>query len=114
MSRKEFLGIICRNCGKGMYTKHAVCPNCRGRQFEEFELGDQGVLLTFTKLYAVPEGVEQIPLTLGIVEFPGGMKVTGQIVADEVKIGDKLRPIWGALRKVQGKEVYGFKFQPFK
>jgi uncharacterized OB-fold protein len=33
-------------------------------------------------------------------------------VADDVEIGMKLRPAWGKLRMLRGKDIYGFKFEP--
>ncbi len=80
--------------------------------FEEISLGDECVLLTFTKLHALPEGVERLSLVLGIVEFVNGARAVGQITDESVTVGMKLRPIWGFLRKTDGKEVYGFKFKP--
>ncbi len=72
------------------------------------------MLLTYTRLFAAPEGVNQMPLILGIVEFPNGVRVTGQITTENVKLGDKMRPVWGFLRKSHGKELYGFRFETVK
>jgi uncharacterized OB-fold protein len=93
-----------------MYPKRAVCPRCKERRFSEFEISGLGTVLTYTKLYAVPEGVDELPLILGISEF-GDVMVTGQIVDKNVKVGDKVRLAWGKLRKSQGKEICGFKFE---
>lgn len=112
MSQKEPVAFECKNCRKIVYPKHAVCPDCRGREFAEVKLGNQGRVLTYVKLYAVPEGVSQMPLVLGIVEFDNGVRVTGQITSENVKLGDKMRPAWGFLRKAHEKELYGFRFEP--
>ncbi len=111
MSKKKLLGYRCNNCGKRIYPKHAVCSKCKNREFSEFEIDEIGTIITYTKLYAVPEGVDIKPLTLGVIEFNEGVKVTGQLINEDVKIGDKVRPVWGKLRKSEGKDIYGFKFE---
>jgi uncharacterized OB-fold protein len=112
MTLEHMVGLKCRLCGKLQYPRHARCPRCKGTDFEETELGDECTLLTYTKLYATPEGIEMPPLLLGIVEFPNGVRALGQLVADDVEIGMKLRPTWGKLRMLRGKVIYGFKFEP--
>jgi len=42
------------------------------------------------------------------------VRALGQIMTDEPKIGMKLRPVWGKLRKIGEKEIFGFKFEPAK
>jgi len=109
---KRIMGVKCKGCGKIFYPKRVCCPDCGGKMFEEICLGDECILLTFTKLYALPEGIERVPLVLGIVEFANGARAVGQITDENVTIGMKLEPVWGLLRKIGGKEVYGFKFKP--
>jgi len=111
MSEKQLTAFKCIRCGKINYPKRPICLNCRGRDFTEVKISGEGKLLTYTHLYAIPEGVEQLPLTLGLIEFEEGIRVIGQIEDQNVKIGDKLVPVWGFLRKKDGKEIYGFKFK---
>ncbi len=75
-------------------------------------MGDSAVLITHTELWAVPKGIARMPLVLGIVQFDNGARVLGQLVAKEVKIGMRFKPVWDIVRKIQEKEVYGFKFEP--
>jgi uncharacterized OB-fold protein len=110
MSEKDLIVWKCTNCGKITYPKRIVCPNCRGKDFVSIKIEDEGKLITYTKLYATPEGIEQMPLVLGILEFSNGVRMTGQIEGKDVKIGDKFIPKWDMLRKIQGRNVYGFKF----
>jgi uncharacterized OB-fold protein len=75
-------------------------------------LGEEGRIVTFTRLWAIPDGIEQSPLTLAIVEFNDKVRVTGQIQSeDAVSIGDRVRPVWEHIRKVRGKDIQGFRFQ---
>ena len=106
-------GVKCSNCGKVFYPKRTLCPNCKSADVkEETEMGESATLLTFTELWAVPKGIDQMPLMLGIAEFENGARILGQLSTREVKIGMKLRPVWSIIRKINGKDVYGFKLEP--
>ena len=107
----ELRGYKCKKCGTITYPKRSLCGSCRGIDFEECSLGEEGKILTFTKLWAIPEGIEQLPLTLAIVEFLGKVRVTGQVIDGDVKIGDRVRAVWGNIRKIKGKQIQGYKFQ---
>lgn len=109
---QRMMGVKCKKCGKIFYPKRARCINCKSKELEDIEMGDKCKLVTYTKLYAIPMGIKQIPLPLGIVEFENGARALGQITAEELEIGMNLRPVWGPLRKIRGKEVYGFEFEP--
>ena len=110
---KGISGYRCKKCGREMYPKHVRCPTCKGMAFEEFELGDEGTLITYTKLYSMPAGIEQAPpLVLGVVEFRNKIKVLGQLTTDNPEVSMRMRPVWGKLRNVLGEDVYGFRFEP--
>ena len=108
----KFTGFKCEKCRKQTFLKHAVCHECKGRVFSPIDLEESGKVLTFTKLYASPEGIEEMPLMLGIIELKNGIRLTAQITDQNVKMGDSVQPIWGKLRKIQGKDIFGFKFEP--
>jgi len=111
MSENTLVGFKCKKCGTVAYPKRFLCPSCKAKDFEEYPLGDEGRVVTFTKLWAIPEGIERLPLTLAIVEFDGKVRVTGQVLSDEIKTGDKVRPVWGHVRNIRGKEIQGFRFE---
>jgi len=46
-----------------------------------------------------------LPLTIAIVEFDGKVRVTAQVLGEEIRTGDRVRPIWGHIRKIKGREV---------
>ena len=102
----------CKACGNTYYPKRSVCPACHGREFEKVELEGECTLLTYTELYATPLGIERRALVLGIVEFEGGIRATGQIRAEKLEIGMRLRPAWDKTRTVGFKELYGLVFEP--
>ncbi|MBC7219533.1 MAG: OB-fold domain-containing protein [Hadesarchaea archaeon] len=111
MVEQKFVGYKCRSCGRVMNPKHDRCLSCKGRDFDEVELPKVGKLVTYTKLYALPQGIEMPPLTLGIVDF-GVVRVLGQLATDEPRIGMSLRPVWGKIRRLNDKDIYGFRFEP--
>ena len=106
------MGVKCKRCNKIFYPKRIRCSKCNGVEFEDLKLGSECKLLTYTKLYAIPKGITQLPLVLGIVEFKNGAKALGQIITEDVEIGMKLRPSWGILREIRGQKIQGFKFEP--
>ncbi len=112
MAENRFVAFRCKKCGEVVYPKRLVCPSCRGRDFDEQALSGEGKVITYTKLWTIPEGIETLPLTLAIVEFDGKVRVTGQVLSEELKVGDRVHPVWGPIRKIRGKEVEGFRFQP--
>jgi uncharacterized OB-fold protein len=111
VEEQKFVAYKCKSCGKVMLPKHDRCLGCKGTEFEEVELPKEGTLITYTKLYFPPEGIEMPPITLGIVDF-GIARALGQITTDDPQMGMKLKPVWGKLRKLKGQDIYGFKFGP--
>ncbi|MCL2671711.1 MAG: hypothetical protein FWF10_06715 [Clostridiales bacterium] len=81
----EMYQYTCTKCGKVHHPRYIVCqnPDCDGREFEKAPLGGKCKLLTWTRAYNLPEGFEMPWLNFGIVEFPNGVRATGQIGFDE-------------------------------
>lgn len=117
--RYNLYGAKCENC-KGVYfPPRIICPNCRrkGKMADE-KLSGCGKILTFSIVYAPPEGYSlEIPYVLAIIELDEGPRLTTQIVdakAENVKIG---MPVEMAFRKLieqnaHGLIHYGYKFRP--
>ncbi|MBS3815579.1 MAG: Zn-ribbon domain-containing OB-fold protein [Hadesarchaea archaeon] len=117
-NEKKMTGYKCKNCGRIGHVPGKRCLNCKGTEFEEIDLGNKAKLLTYTQVYNPPAGVDvDPPLMIGLVEFPNGVKAMGQLdieLPEKLEIGMKLKPVWGKLREIQEKEVYGFKFELVK
>ncbi len=60
-------------CGKIVALKRELCPYC-GKSMTPIDLGNDAVLLTYTKLYTVPEGFDG-PIFLALVELEQGAKL---------------------------------------
>ncbi|GFP24605.1 uncharacterized protein HKBW3S43_00341 [Candidatus Hakubella thermalkaliphila] len=106
----KIMGYQCQKCGKIHYPFHLRCSSCGARDFELCDLPDEGVLLTFTRLSALPEGYDVRTLNLGIVELSNGVRVTGQVLTDNMKIGMKVKVTVGTVREIMGEPVAGFQF----
>lgn len=108
----ELFAYRCENCNTRVHPKPCVCAVCGGRNFHEEPLTGTVTLLTHTRVYNLPEGIEKPYLDFGIVEFENGVRVTGRLeVTKEARTGMKLQATVGVVRKVCGEEKYGYIFK---
>ncbi len=102
----------CRRCGATDHPKLLVCAACGGRAFDEVPLEGMVTLLTYTRVYNLPEGIDKPYLDFGIVEFENGVRVTGQLeVRGEARIGMKLKAETGVVRLLPDGPREGFIFK---
>lgn len=101
----------CEVCGEIHHPVHYVCRKCGGRQFEEVPLEGEATLLTYTRVYALPEGYMKPWQSFGIVEFPNGLRVSGQMDTDDLKIGMTVKAAVGVVKEGTGSDYYGFIFE---
>jgi uncharacterized OB-fold protein len=108
----------CKKCGIVLFPPRLICPECKGREFEDTKLADKGKILTYTIIRVPPhQFVDQAPFAVGIAELDDGVKLTGQIVDcdfEDLKIGQRVKI---EFRKVYdegeaGIICYGYKFVP--
>ena len=98
---EQMYAYKCTKCGKLHHPRYVVCqnPDCDGREFTEEPLGGKCKLLTWTRVYNLPEGYMQPWLHFGVVEFENGVRVTGQIGFDEgIESGMELNATVGVVR----------------
>jgi uncharacterized OB-fold protein len=67
-------------------------------------------LLTWTRLYSLPEGFTEPFLTFGIVRYPNGIKVPGRLKVENPRIGMKLKTSVGQIRSRDDVIELGFIF----
>jgi uncharacterized OB-fold protein len=108
----------CKKCGIVLFPPRLICPECKGREFEDTKLADKGKILTYTIIRVPPhQFVDQAPYAVGIAELDDGVKLTGQIVDcdfEDLKIGQRVKI---EFRKIYdegeaGILCYGYKFVP--
>jgi uncharacterized OB-fold protein len=108
----QVLGMKCTACGAVSYPKHAVCPNCRNESFEDVVIGGEGKVLTYTDVYALAIEYETRYLRLAIVELDDGVRVTGQLLANEPALGMRVRTTVGPVRRQGETMLEGLQFVP--
>ena len=113
MSEKMY-AYKCTTCGELHHPKHYVCRKCGAREFEEVELGGEVTLLTYTRVYNLPEGYMKPYLAFGIVKFDNGLTATGQIDSEDLEKGMKLNTTVGVIKETVGRDCYGFIFKPIE
>lgn len=108
----------CKKCGMVLFPPRLICPECKGREFEDTKLAEKGKIFTYTIIHVPPhQFVDQAPFAVGIVELDDGVKLTGQIVDcdfEDLKIGQRVKI---EFRKIYdegeaGILCYGYKFVP--
>ncbi len=101
----------CTACGELHHPKHYVCRKCGNRVFEQVVLDGEVTLVTYTKVYNLPEGYMKPYMGFGIVKFANGLVVTGQLEVENPEIGMKLISTVGVVKEGIGKDYYGFIFK---
>ena len=98
---EQMYAYKCKKCGKLHHPRYVVCqnPDCDGREFTQEPLGGKCKLLTWTRVYNLPEGYMQPWLHFGVVEFENGVRATGQIGFDDgIESGMELLATVGVVR----------------
>jgi uncharacterized OB-fold protein len=121
----RLIGGRCKSCGDHFFPKVSICrnPYCKKTEpVEEVLLSRRGTLYTFTvNHYKPPVPYHSpdpfVPYANGIVEFPEGLMVQGQIASgyDEknLKVGSEMELILDKLYDDEkGNEVITWKFKP--
>ncbi len=87
----------CQKCGSLYYPAPMVCSKCNTRRdpetnkgWETFDLEGPCTLLSWTRLWNLPEGYTKKNMLFGIVEFENGLRASGQLEVDDPKTGMSL------------------------
>lgn len=106
----------CPKCGALYHPAPMVCKACRTRRdpsvtvfpdFDKVPLGGPCKLLTWTRIFALPDGIDRPSLAFGIVEFPNGLRALGQLMVDDPQPGASLVARSGLVRELVGRDFYG-------
>ena len=110
----ELLASRCASCGKLFFPKRTFCLECHGAELMPVKVSGTGTLYTFT-VVNMPSAHYAAPYAIGWVEFPEGLRVFGQIRGwgnEGLRIGMKMKMVTGTLWEENGKEVFGYIFEP--
>lgn len=91
-------GYRCLKCGAIYYPAPMVCRKCdaprdpsTGRHWETFDLEGPCTMLTWTRVWNLPEGFNVKFLMFAMVEFANGLRASGRLECDgDPVIGAKL------------------------
>lgn len=102
----KFMATVCKKCGKKYYPPLADCSNCMQSDMEWKQIGNEGTLVTFTKIYVPPEhfaarqplmpfsSIQFEPCPIGLVEVEGGLKIMGwipKVDINKIRVGMKMK-----------------------
>lgn len=113
----ELLGSKCRDCGKIVFPKRKICPQCfKEGVMEEVPLTRRGKLYTYTIIRQGPKGF-QTPYATCFVDLPEGVRVFSQLTTsdpNEIRIGMDVELVVGKVRSnEEGNDIISFKFKPY-
>jgi uncharacterized protein len=120
-SRQQRLGLVgevCPTCEARLFPPRDVCPHCGGPAKTRFDLCGRGVVYSFSKVNAAPEGFEAYaPYVVALVKLEEGPLVTAQLTdvdPDQVHIGMPVEMVTRQMRQdgAAGLVHYSYKFRP--
>ncbi len=98
LAEGRLTGTVCKTCGKKYFPPRMDCARCLDSEVEWFDIKGPGKLVTFSRIEFGPSGFEEVqPYTLGIVEFPEGVrvlaKISNKVDPAGIKAGMALKPV---------------------
>lgn len=85
--------LACENCNdEELYIPPKyVCPKCYEKSFKEIEIESNGVIYSYTNIYAATEKfLSEAPYYVILVELDNVGLVTARLTGGEPNIGDKV------------------------
>jgi uncharacterized protein len=113
---KNVYAYRCPKCGALYHPAPMVCKTCRNRRdpsevvfpdFEKVAMGGPCTLLSWTRIYALPEGIDRPFVTFGVVQLDNGLRAVGQLMVDNPRSGARLVARTGLVRELVGRDFYG-------
>lgn len=105
----------CAQCGRVFFPRRTVCTECGSTEpMADFELKGPGKLYSYSVVHAAPK-LFSPPYAVGYVDFPGDVRVLGQIVGWNealLKQGATMTIGWGPIaRNADGSVRESFVFR---
>jgi uncharacterized OB-fold protein len=128
-AKPQLLGSRCVNCAETAFPAQPDCRNCGSRETTIVELGDQGILWSWTIQTFMPkapyksdETAETFqPYGVGYVEMPGGVRVESRLLPnkpEDLQIGMPMQldiiPFRTDGTDGSGDQIMTFRFSPVK
>jgi uncharacterized OB-fold protein len=121
LKNKKILGTRCPKCRRVLVPARKFCPRCFVDTDEWVEVGDKGILRTFTIInFSFVGQVRKPPYIVGIIEldgadvgfthFIGGVDLTDiEKAARELRPGMRVQAVWREERKGDILDIEYFK-----
>ncbi|MBI2075695.1 MAG: Zn-ribbon domain-containing OB-fold protein [Candidatus Aenigmarchaeota archaeon] len=112
--RYGLVGSRCPGCSALFFPPRAICKSCGAEKTESFRFSGNGVIVSYTTIYAAPEGFEKsTPYNIGLVKLDEGPVITTQVVDKNVSVGSRVRVVFRKISEggKSGLINYGFKFE---
>lgn len=81
------IGGRCADCGALAFPAPPVCAGCMGETIQRERLPRTGTLYAFSEVHIAPKKWK-LPMKIGYVDLPGGVRVFTHLEGAELKIGD--------------------------
>ncbi|USK68706.1 Zn-ribbon domain-containing OB-fold protein [Peribacillus asahii] len=108
----------CSTCGELVFPTQDYCPECCTETMETTTLTSKGKLKSFTEITAPPPGFKgTVPYTVGIVEFPEGIRIIGlttENTVDSLVPNMEVEVIINTAFADDEKEYVTYKYKPSK
>jgi uncharacterized OB-fold protein len=112
LNEEKLMGTFCPHCDAHFLPPRAICPRCYSDQLAWVEFGGQGKLAAFTAIYIAPSAMiaagygRDNPYLAGVVELEEGVKISGQILGEEVAVGTPLTALFVERGEGEAKQRY--------
>jgi len=115
IERYRLMGQKCKSCGKVIFPKRLICPECGAKEFDDVLMPDHGKIITYTTVFIGAKFLEHdTPYVIAIIELDNGVRITTQVVdmnPEEVSSGKEVHLVFRKLQ-AEGKTgviAYGYK-----
>jgi hypothetical protein len=83
LAEGKIKGTVCKECGDKFFPPRGDCTTCFSDDVDWFDMPTEGTLATFTTAMYAPFGFEaDTPYTMGLVDFPDGLKLFARLSKD--------------------------------
>ena len=111
---KKIMGTICPTCGRVHVPARSTCLKCFESMEEWVEVSNEGLLETFTVVYASsPVYCDDRPFALGIIRLDGAdtglAHRLGEIDFEKIRIGMRLRAVFEDQRRGDIRDIKYFR-----
>lgn len=116
--KPQLIAAKCSKCGHHTFPFQEMCPECCEDTMEQVYLSRRGKLKCFTGMYnPSPDFKGKLPYTIGIVDFPEGLRVIGLTTEnsiDMLNVGMDIELVVETVYEEDDKEVVTYKYKPVR